>query len=419
MRERTGFGKYLLAATALAALAVTPAVGSAASLASSPFGIRATQVDDPKITALKGLPKVQKSAIPEPTATPATGDTKTTLVINTGLSGCTASSFSLKIPTSSSLTPSVNLPLSASVNWGDGASIDKLQTGTNAHSYEPSRIYNLEIDGKLGGLTNPDSNANNCIQSISHFGQDSGIVTLEGLFQNARNVQSVAAPPTTLQNASSMFSGASNFNGDISGWKTPNLLSMANMFSSASKFNSSLAGWDVSKVQSFSNTFGGASVFNQDLSSWNTGSATDMNFMFYFTPNFNGNISTWNTSKVKDMGSMFLFSSKFKGDLSKWDVSQVTNFSGMFNSVSGFNSNISNWNVGSAVRMGSMFAGASAFNQDLSSWKTPNAKEMNSMFYGASSFSSDLSAWTVANVTDRTNFETNSKLTAAQLPKWS
>ena len=44
---------------------------------------------------------------------------------------------------------------------------------------------------------------------------------------------------------SSMFDGASNFNGDLSSWDVSNVINMSNMFESAISFNGDLSSWDV------------------------------------------------------------------------------------------------------------------------------------------------------------------------------
>ena len=60
---------------------------------------------------------------------------------------------------------------------------------------------------------------------------------------------------------------------------TPDLsdvTSTAQMFSGASVFNQDLSGWDVSNVTEMFGMFQGAIAFNQDLNEWDVSNVTDM-----------------------------------------------------------------------------------------------------------------------------------------------
>jgi surface protein len=82
------------------------------------------------------------------------------------------------------------------------------------------------------------------------------------------------------------------------------------------------------------------SEFNGDISGWNTSNVIDMKLMFYCSA-FNGDIAKWNTSNVKDMMAMFQ-ESKFNGDISKWDISNVESISFMFEDAK-FKGDLSDW----------------------------------------------------------------------------
>jgi hypothetical protein len=58
----------------------------------------------------------------------------------------------------------------------------------------------------------------------------------------------------------------SEFDQDISKWKTSNAITMSHMFFS-SQFDQDISQWDVSKVEDMNSTFE-QSEFNQDLSDW-------------------------------------------------------------------------------------------------------------------------------------------------------
>ncbi|MEX0721467.1 MAG: BspA family leucine-rich repeat surface protein [Balneolaceae bacterium] len=223
----------------------------------------------------------------------------------------------------------------------------------------------------------------------------------ENMIYNATDVPNLSK----VTNMSLMFSGASSFNGDLSGWDVSNVTRMSSMFSGASSFNGDLSVWDVSIVTTMSSMFSGASSFNGDLSDWDVSNVTNMSSMFSRASSFNADLNGWDVSNVTNMSSMFQGVHSFNGDLSGWDVSNVTDMSSMFNEASSFNGDISGWDVSSVTDMGGMFnnlfnANGSSFNGDISGWEVSNVTDMRSMFRAADSFNGDLSGWDVSNVTN-------------------
>ena len=78
-----------------------------------------------------------------------------------------------------------------------------------------------------------------------------------------------------------MFSGASNFNVDISDWDVSNVISMTWMFSGASNFNVDISDWDVSRVNSMARMFQYATDFTQKLE-WLDKIDPDVDLLFIF-----------------------------------------------------------------------------------------------------------------------------------------
>ncbi|CAL6333299.1 unnamed protein product [Bathycoccus prasinos] len=70
------------------------------------------------------------------------------------------------------------------------------------------------------------------------------------------------------------FGSKSSFNGDISGWDTPQVTTMESMFMEASAFNQNIGEWDTSQVINMEQMFYRASAFNQDIS-WVDGYCSD------------------------------------------------------------------------------------------------------------------------------------------------
>ena len=138
----------------------------------------------------------------------------------------------------------------------------------------------------------------------------------------------------------------------------------------------------TSLVTDMSSMFSGATSFNQNISSWNVSNVTIMTSMFSGATSFNQNISSWNVTNVINMSSMFSSASSFNQNIISWNVSNITNMTSMFSGASSFNQNISSWNVSNVTSMNSMFSGATSFNQNISSWNVGNVTSMNSMFTG-------------------------------------
>ena len=142
-----------------------------------------------------------------------------------------------------------------------------------------------------------------------------------------------------------MFYGASNFNGDISSWRTGSVTTMKNMFREATSFNSDISGWETDSVTNIQGMLESATSFDQDLTGWDLSSIDDVESMFKKPPSSPLPISTWRfwTSSNDDMrlAVMKTFSSRFDGffptgfagweaaesDPSTWDTSLVTDMS--------------------------------------------------------------------------------------------
>ena len=97
-----------------------------------------------------------------------------------------------------------------------------------------------------------------------------------------------------------MFANTTNFNQNLSDWNVSKVTDMGHMFWKAKKFNSPLLwGNKTLNVTNMITMFSYATEFNQDISGWDVSNVTDMNSMFFNATNFNQNLSDWNTIKVK------------------------------------------------------------------------------------------------------------------------
>jgi len=402
----------LIGAT-LVAVVVAPMIGSAAGLANSPFAIKALNTDGSGKFAIKPFAKKSGEITDPPVTTPAPDPTTTqapdpmanlvTMTIDTSLPSCIAtgtSGFKLPVaafdPGDSAKTP---LAAKAKLDWGDGSPVTDLTTGVNGHIYKTGR-YTLSIDGKLGGFDQLPAGSNNCVASIDHFGENTGIVTLSRFLSEApATLTAVAAPPTSLKNASFMFA-SSSFNGDTASWNLPNLENGTSMFANASKFNGDLKNFNPQSLQDAEQMFSRATAFTGiGLENWRTPKLTKASAMFQVLPNFNPDLSKWDVHSVSDFGSMFSSATKFNSDLSQWNVSSGKIFTSMFSGTKAFNSELNDWNMSNATDFRQIFYQATAFNRDLNRWDTRNVAILDNMFYGATVFNGDVSDWDTSNVT--------------------
>ena len=312
------------------------------------------------------------------------------------------------------------------IDWGDGT---PLTSNTYTYNYNntaiTSYIVNIYfITGNLSGFGSADWIGSAYLSAISGWDNLPGLLNLNNL-GGAALTSVPNSLPLTVRNISNMFSGATQFNQDLSiwdvsqadsmnsvflnaasfnqplnTWDVSQVINMTRMFSGASMFNQDLSGWDVRKVTSMTQMFDGSLMFNQSLNNWQVGNVADMSFMFKNASRFNQPLNTWQVGNVVTMTQMFNNASRFNQDLSAWDVSQVADMSFMFRDATMFNKPLTTWNVGKVVTMASMFDNAINFNQPLNNWNVSQVVNMSFLFFNGKKFNQDLSAWNVSRVID-------------------
>jgi hypothetical protein len=258
------------------------------------------------------------------------------------------------------------------------------------------------------------------------------------------NANALAGWGPSLVNVNSLsetFSGCLNLNLNLDNWTVSNVRTTYRMFYNCPSINQSFAGWtNVSNLENMSEMFSGATNFageifaNWDSTSFSDGSnktSSDISGMFKGTK-FNGaNVSTWDVSNISNFSSVFegatLFTDQL-GGLHDWDTGEGTNFYNMFNGATSFNRDISQWDTSKGTNFNSMFQGASIFNQNINTGAEINkhgglynpwtirsdvAVTMDNMLNGASAFDQDISDWDVANISSATNLLTGTNLSVA------
>lgn len=312
-------GKLMLIAAALAAIVTLPAVGSAA-LSDGAFSIRAQNSDNPKISGEAGPVKFTETDPGETEPPKPLGEPDEIIyTINTTLEGCVTPGISFNAETTGSAT----------IDWGDGSGAN-IAGIRNAHTYATPGEYKLKLKGKIKSIVSSNAmptapGAPNCFKSLDFWGPETGVTTISNAFEGANNLTYIAAPPSSVIYAGSLFLNAPRFNGEIGHWDTSNMQTMTGMFNGAAAFNRDISKWDTGKATSFSNMFNGAKAFNQDISKWNTSNVTNFSNTFKGATVFNQDISKWDTSKATTMNSMFLDAPAFSQNLTEWNVAKVTN----------------------------------------------------------------------------------------------
>ena len=298
----------------------------------------------------------------------------------------------------------ITLPVSGSgitVDWGDGTPDSAGVSGPTNHTYATPGTYTVTVSGGLERFHLDNHSDAPLLSSIGQWG-DIQWTSMAGAFWGASNMTYTATDAPDLSgvaNMSSMFRGASSFNGDISSWNVSQVADMSFMFYDTTAFNQPLNDWDVSRVADMSFMLSLTGAFNQPLNGWDVSQVTDMSFMFYDTTAFNQPLNDWDVSRVTDMSYMFLGTTSFNQPLDTWDVSRVTDMSQMFRQ-SKFNQPLDNWDVSAVTNMTRMFQNNQVFNQDISSWNVSQVTDMSRTFYLTDAFNQPLDNWDVSQVTD-------------------
>ena len=116
--------------------------------------------------------------------------------------------------------------------------------------------------------------------------------------------------------------------------------------------------WDVSSATDMTSIFAGATSFNGGISKWDVSNVTSMYRMFYGATSFNSDISEWDVSRVTNMGYMFHGATSFNINILSWDVSKVSNMRYMFRDAASFARTLCGaWRAPTAVKT-DMFSGS-------------------------------------------------------------
>ncbi len=219
------------------------------------------------------------------------------------------------------------------IDWGDGSEeqISSNDLDKISHEYEFAGTYTVAINGTFPHFgVDPENASNEKLMSIEQWGTIQW-KSFYYSFENCSNMVYNATDVPDLSQAtdmSSMFDGASSFNGDLSGWQVDNVLDMSEMFDGASSFNGDISGWETGEVTNMSYMFFEASMFNRDISGWNVENASDMTHMFSSAIAFDQNLGDWNLNSIFGMEGMLdnsgLSPENYSGTLVGWGTNANT-----------------------------------------------------------------------------------------------
>ena len=150
------------------------------------------------------------------------------------------------------------------------------------------------------------------------------------------------------QNMEHAFDGAENL--DVKATDKPRMgrvVSLAYMFRDAKSLKGEGADWqwDTKNVESLNSTFSGARQFNQNISSWNTSKVTDMDNTFTNAYEFNQPIQSWDVSKVNTMVAVLAYAKKFNQPIGEWNTTQLTDALLALAGAERFDQSLAHWDV--------------------------------------------------------------------------
>ena len=365
---------------------------------------------------------------------------------------------------------------SYTIEWGDGNTGDQ---DSNSHTYASAGDYQITIKGTYDPQYGTRSNDSGKIISIDQWGDYDhylgGYGTGYGAFHHCYSMDVLAEDAciihgTSMRNLFSHTDSLQNANSSLNLWDTSAITDMSYVFAGGSQFNGDISYWKTDNVTTMESMFQGRHYrgpygqFNGDINTkvrpdgtlaWNTASLENISSMFRYQYAFQGSISNWNTDSLLRMtyfripyvGTILWPNNNMGtkevtvGDQTyiAWDVRNVTHFNGAFGvSGGGTEANgISNWNISSnAGYLNYMFAGATTSdaswdlstrevtvgNRTYTAWDTSNVIGMAYMFKsfgGGNDKLNGITSWDVSSVENLDNFAYENKTFNQDLSNWN
>ena len=388
------------------------------------------------------------------------------------------------------------------IDWGDGTAITRTSHTTDGYTrgYASPGTYNVKIYGDVQIFGKSTSGSNNpYYQAISSFGNITTLTSLAYAFARTGNITTVPSSiPSTVTSLQGMFYNDGTFNdGNVSYWDTSNVTDMSGLFSGASAFNQDLTGWCTTTITSEPGSFAdlsGLSAGNKPI--WGTcplpndkrvngvgiavQTITNERSVLFFAQadstssnvrvdwgDGNSYVGTGSifhypehtyaangTYAVKLFGNIKAFNlggsantlqrRPVKGCTTFGNISTLTQLNGaffacanltvapstlpgtvtrtdqMFINCSSINdSNIALWNTANVTLMNSMFERATVFNANIANWNTANVTSMDNMFYLAEAFFGPIDNWNTSKVTNMSYMFRSARAFNANIASWN
>lgn len=201
--------------------------------------------------------------------------------------------------------------------------------------------YQVSISGAFPAIYFNNMPYASKIQTIEQWG-DISWQSMFRAFSGCSNLQLLASDQpdlSSLTDLSYMFLNATTFDADISNWDVSSVINMRGMFDGAISYNNGnqpLNWANTSLVENMSFMFTLASGFNQDISGWDVAAVTNMRSMFAEASSFNngGQPLSWtNTGLLDNAQFMFFNATSFDQSLGGWDISSITNMANMLDNT--------------------------------------------------------------------------------------
>lgn len=279
-----------------------------------------------------------------------------------------------------------NIPLSYSVNWGDGTSSTGQTATSISHTYATPGTYTVRVSGKINSFRLAGGGDRLKLISIEQWGSTEwenfqySFDGCENLVINAKDAPKFGYGMF----CNAMFRNCKSLNQPINHWNTFNIVSMQDMFAGCTSFNQPLNNWNVIRVNIMARMFQGCTAFNQSLASWEPASLGYTPDMFKGCTSFNSPLWTKGGSGNSDMGGMFEDATAFNQPINFITYS-CSNFSRMFKGAKSFNQPIAHFNIQRAQWMMNMLDGCGLspdkYDAALIAWQA--GTKINGVWFGA------------------------------------
>ena len=222
------------------------------------------------------------------------------------------------------------------VSCGNGVTLTG-QTGNAVCSYAAAGEYQIRISGAFPRIFFNFTGDKLKVISIDQWGTNEWL-NMEHAFDGAENLDVKATDKPRMGKVVSlayMFRDAKNLKGTSADWQwdTANVQSLNSTFSGAHQFNQDVSNWNTTKVTDMNNTFTNAYEFNQPIQKWDVSKVTTMVAVLAYAKKFNQPIGQWNTARLANALLALAGAEKFDQSLAHWDVRQLTNADGLLNGV--------------------------------------------------------------------------------------